>query len=61
MKFWVYMIKKIWGLVNMHYHLQNNYDIFLKHFFNWYLFLDLDFDKIQSFIQIILFNKFIYY
>ena len=55
------MMEKIRSLVSMYYPLQNNKTLFLKPLSNKHMFLASDFDKIQSFIKIILLDKLIYY
>lgn len=41
-------MEKIWGLVNMHYPLQNNKAKLEKYLFYKYMFLDFGLDKIQT-------------
>ena len=48
MGFQAYMIEKIWDLIGIYYHLQNNSVVMLYHLSNGHAFLDLDLDKIWS-------------
>ena len=42
------MIKKVWSLVDVHYLLQNNKAKLLKYLSHKYIFINPDFDKIQT-------------
>ena len=46
MRFQTYLIEKIWGLVGIHYQLQNNDALLLYRLFDGHAFLNLYLDKI---------------
>ena len=50
--FWAHIIEKIWGSVSIYFPLQNNGAAFLRRLLNRHAFLDLDLDKVRSFINL---------
>ena len=51
--FWAHMIKKIRGLVGIHYQLQRNGAALLRCLFDGHAFLDPDLDKVWSPINLL--------
>lgn len=49
---WAHIIKKIQGLIGIYYQLQSNNTTLFYCLSNGYLFLNLNFDKIQSYINL---------
>ena len=46
MSFWAHMIEKIWGLIDIHYQLQNNGTALLHRLSHGHAFLNPDLDKV---------------
>ena len=46
------MMEKIWGLIGIHYQLQNNGVALLRHLSDGHAFLDPDLDKISNLINL---------